>query len=390
MHVAIFAERFIGRYGADRVLVIIAEQLRRAGHRVTLFGIRFSASVLERFSGHTVRLPDVGARAPEARTLDWLRRNQPFLARHLPPFDVCVVGGYPFVCAIPYLRRLAGRVLFVDFGVVPTFGYGRELTALIEGLKAHRRENLRHANTIVAISSFVAQDQSVPDCRGQAEVVPILLGADHLASGLGTTLEDDPKAGAPGGVPPREKSRALATVEWLRAEGRKLILAQGRWEPGCYKNSQAALAVLRSLVEYDGAAALLVMADPNHFRAPEDLSDKVFCIGLPSDADLLAVTRDVDAGVSVSLWEGFNLPVVELQYLEKEVFAFRLAAHPEVVVAPEQLCADTEEMAFKLYQALRADGPPAWVRGGAVGGWREKFTWRRFMSEFAPLLERAG
>jgi glycosyltransferase involved in cell wall biosynthesis len=381
MHIGIFAERFIGRYGADRVLVIIAEQLRQAGHRVTLVGVRFSPAVLERFAGQTVRVPDYVARAPEERTLTYLRDHQYFFQRHLPPFDSCVVGGYPFVASIPYLRALARRVVFIDFGVVPTFGYPRFLTRLIDSLRENRRKHLRHATEIVAISSFIAEDQSRKDCEDRVPVFPILLGADHLVGRLGYT-EVNPE--------PREKSFTLGVVDRLKEAGRKLILVLGRWEPGCYKNSQAAFDVLRSLIDYEPDVSLLVMADPNHFGAPSDLAKQVACIGLPSDADLLEVTRHIDAGISVSLWEGFNLPVAELQHEEKQVFAFKLAAHPEVVVSPEQLCADVEEMAAKLFRALEAGGRPAWTEAGALGPWREKFTWRRFMDDFSRVVERAA
>jgi hypothetical protein len=381
MHIGIFAERFIGRYGADRVLVIIAEQLRQAGHRVTLVGVRFSPAVLESFAGSTVRVPDYSGRAPEERTLEYLRGHRYFLQRHLPPFDSCIVGGYPFVSSIPYLRGLARRVVFIDFGVVPTFGYAKFLTRLIDNLRENRRKYLRHATEIVAISSFIAEDQSRKDSEDRVPVFPILLGADHLVAQLGYTEVS---------AEPREKSFTLGVLDRVKEFGHKLILVLGRWEPGCYKNSQAAFDVFRALLDYEPEASLLVMADPQHLKAPGDLTGKVICIGLPSDADLLEVTRQIDAGISVSLWEGFNLPVAELQHEEKQVFAFKLAAHPEVVVSPEQLCADAEEMGAKLFRSLEAGGRPAWAGAEALGPWREKFTWRRFMDDFSRVVERAA
>jgi glycosyltransferase involved in cell wall biosynthesis len=102
------------------------------------------------------------------------------------------------------------------------------------------------------------------------------------------------------------------------------------------------------------------------------------------------LTRRIDAGISVSLWEGFNLPVAELQYQGKEVFCFDLAAHPEVVVSADQLCASSEEMAVKLYHALQDGEPPSWVRSGALETWRKQFSWKRFQNEFSQVLERAA
>lgn len=381
MHIGIFAERFLGRYGADRVLVIMAEMLQQRGHQVTLVGARFSRAVLERFPGQAVRIPDFSHRAPEARTLKYLRRTEYYLQRHLPEFDACIVGSFPFVRSIPYLRTLAPQVIFLDFGVVPTSGYPAQVLRLLDELTRNRRRYLRHCTDIVAISSFIAEDQSRKDCQDQVEVTPILLGADHLVAQLGYTEKDPPR---------REPSLALRTVEQIKGEGRKLVLKLGRWEPGCYKNSEAAYAVLRSLLHYEPDAVLLVMADPLTFKPAWGLEERVACIGLPSDADLLEVTRAIDAGISVSLWEGFNLPIAELQYLAKPVFAFHLAAHPEVVVSPNQLCDGVEDMALKLWETFRSGGQPAWADPVVLRPWQAKFTWRRFMEDFSEIVERAA
>jgi glycosyltransferase involved in cell wall biosynthesis len=387
MHIGIFAERFVGRYGADRVGVIMAEILRQRGHRVTLVGVRFSEPVLERFPGQTVRVPDFSLKEPEPRTLRYFKETHYYRRRHLPEFDLCLVGSYPFITAIPYLREIAPKgVLFVDYGVVPTQGYHPRVVGMIEAVRADRRENLRHASRILAISDFIARDQSRPDCQDRVPVTTVLLGADHLVSRLGYTEG----AGPARGVVPFEKSHTLRLLDRIRHEGRKPVLALGRWEPGCYKNSAAAYEVLRALLDYEPDAALLVMADPQTFHPDPALARNVYCIGLPSDADLLEVIRQIDAGLSVSLWEGFNLPLAELQYLGKPAFAFRLGAHPEVVVSPEQLCTGTGEMALKLYRTLEMDGRPAWGGSADWQAWKERFSWRRFIEEFSAIVERAA
>src|SRR3954452_9912884 len=140
MHIGIFAERFLGRYGADRVLVILGELLRRRGHRVTLVGVRFAPAVLDRFPGQTFRVPDFSGRAPEARALHYLRDTHYYRRRHLPDFDACVVGSYPFITSIPYLSTVARQVLFIDFGVVPTAGYPPALARVIAEVRANRRQ----------------------------------------------------------------------------------------------------------------------------------------------------------------------------------------------------------------------------------------------------------
>jgi glycosyltransferase involved in cell wall biosynthesis len=381
MHIGIFAERFLGRYGADRVLVILAELLQKRGHQVTLVGVRFAPAVVDRFAGHTFRVPDFGGRKPEERTLRYFQDTAYYRQRRLPPFDACLVGSYPFISAIPYLRAIAEQVIFIDFGVVPTQGYPLQVARVIEQVRSNRRRTLSQASHIVAISDFLARDQARLDCQDLVPVSTILLGADHLVANLGCTEVE---------AEPQKKSYTALVIEQLREMDRKLILALGRWEPGCYKNSQAAFKVLRSLLDHEPEAALLVMAHPTYFTTEPGLENNVICVGLPTDAELVEITRRIDAGISVSLWEGFNLPVAELQYQEKEVLAFDLAAHPEVVVSPEQLCKDADEMALKLAKALQRGGKPPWVENGALQAWRDKFSWQRFMTDFSPILERAA
>jgi glycosyltransferase involved in cell wall biosynthesis len=381
MHIGIFAERFLGRYGADRVLVILAELLQARGHQVTLVGVRFSPPVVDRFARHTLRVPDFSGKRPEQRTLQYFQDTAYFRQRRLPEFDACIVGSFPFISAIPYLRTIAQQVVFIDFGVVPTQGYPAHTARLIEQVRSNRRRTLPQTTHIVAISDFIARDQARPDCQDKVPVSTVLLGADHLLGNLGRTEAETHSQG---------KSYTAYVIEQLRQMERKRVLVLGRWEPGCYKNSQAAFTVLRVLLDHEPNAALLVMAQPGYFTPEPGLENNIVCLGLPTDAELVEITTLIDAGISVSLWEGFNLPVAELQYQEKDVFAFDLAAHPEVVVSKEQLCTNAEDMAAKLACALQREGKPAWVDSGALVPWREKFTWQRFMTDFSRVLERAA
>src|SRR5690606_10423027 len=118
---------------------------------------------------------------------EWLQGAQYYLRRKLPPLDLCVVGSYPFISSIPYLATQSRGVVFVDFGVVPPFGYPPPVAGLIDGVRANRRAHLRHCRASVPISRFIAEDQSRPDSQDQVPISTILLGADHLATGIGVT-----------------------------------------------------------------------------------------------------------------------------------------------------------------------------------------------------------
>jgi glycosyltransferase involved in cell wall biosynthesis len=63
------------------------------------------------------------------------------------------------------------------------------------------------------------------------------------------------------------------------------------------------------------------------------------------------------AGISTSLWEGFNLPIAEMQWLDRPAFALSLGAHPEVVAEPWLLCQDSRELATKLIALMSGELP---------------------------------
>jgi hypothetical protein len=270
---------------------------------------------------------------------------------------------------------------------VPSFGYQSDFVRLLESLRVNRRESLPHCTSVVAISEFIAREQSRPDGQDKVPVQTILLGADHMIGRLGSTEVGDSRDGEP-------HSPALAMVERLRARGTRLVLVLGRWEPACYKNAEATFELKDRLRECGTDVALLILAEARiyelHRMTFDPSAEGIYPLGLPSDADLHAITASVDAAVSLSLWEGFNLPLAEMQVLEKPVYAFDLAAHPEVAVSRQQLCANTEEMAFKLLGQLQAGGQPNWAASATLAPWRQKFTWQRFMDDFTRLTEAAA
>src|SRR5262245_55385955 len=112
MNVLVCSERFLPRFGADRVLVLLGQRLAALGHRVVWLGVRFDASLsapgVERSSGRTeiVAIPTAGVEYPrlDAHTAGWLRENWTRIAPGEPP-DLAIVGGWPFYAALPFLRE---------------------------------------------------------------------------------------------------------------------------------------------------------------------------------------------------------------------------------------------------------------------------------------------
>jgi hypothetical protein len=174
MRIVICHERFLFRFGADRVLILLGKSLKERGHEVTLIGNRFDAEVVESFARRVTEIPaDVVPYLELSEyTADWLRTHWTEEA------DLVIIGGWPFFSAIPFFKEKS-KVVFIDFGVVPTDGCSEGTRITLEKLKALRRQHLPEASLILGISDFIVRSQSLPDAQG-VPTGSVLLGVDHL------------------------------------------------------------------------------------------------------------------------------------------------------------------------------------------------------------------
>lgn len=379
MNILICHERFIFRFGADRVLILLGRGLKEQGHRVAIMANRYDRETVESFASDIVECPVHGDSLNSNEfTRDWLESNWDRLFSQSNRPDVVIVGGWPFFSAISFFGKVCRHVLFIDFGVVPNYGYRKEMVAILDKLRALRRHHLRDASLIVAISRFIAESQSRPDSGDVAPIRSILLGADHLSTSRWFPTQF--KAGSSDG-------RVLDTVRSLKRQGKKVLLCLGRWEPGCYKNSQAALEVIESLRAVHSDCVLLVLEHASHVELPDHLKNAVFPVGFPDDQELLEIMSQVDLGLSPSLWEGFNLPLAEMQWAGRPALTLDVAAHPEVVAHPWYLCRDTAEMTAKATELLDGKGPEFSVISESLKNFRRYFQWDRLISEYSQIME---
>src|ERR1035441_5669275 len=220
MNILVCNERFLFRFGADRVMMIIAKGLRAAGHRVTMMSNR---AVLEPFASQIIDAPTDQSAYDDLNefTAGWLRNTwqQHFTADTQP--DVALVGGWPFFEAIPVLRERAKAVVFLDCGAVPLAGYNETIRATLEKLSRLRRENLPACSLIVSISDFIARSQSIPDSSGHVPVRTVYCGADHMEMDLWPSAVSTPGGG----------TRGFGLLHSLRQQGRPTVVCFGRWGP---------------------------------------------------------------------------------------------------------------------------------------------------------------
>jgi glycosyltransferase involved in cell wall biosynthesis len=378
MNILVANERFLFRFGADRVLMIIARGLHAAGHRITMMANRYDRAVLEPFASQIIDVPDDQCPYFDLNefTADWLRRTW---QQHFTPDtnpDLVLVGGWPFLQALPVFRERSKSVVFMDFGVVPTDGYSEGTRLTLEKLIRLRRENLSSCSLVAGISDFISRTQSIPDSSGGVPVKTVLLGADHMEMGLWP---------AESGLASQDHY-GINLLASLQRQGRPVILSLGRWETGCYKNSQGLLELMRMVRSTVTDCAVLVLAEPAQMDIPPDLLSTVYPIFFPSDHGLTQIMRRVDLGVSMSLWEGFNLPLAEMQWLGNRALVFNIGAHPEVVANPWYLCEDTADMAQKIGEVLSGRGPGRVSEEETLKQFRKRFTWDRVVREYEEIV----
>ena len=378
MRILLCHERFLFRFGADRVLILLGKGLAERGHTVSIMANRYDRPIVEQFAVRIVDVPEPPGRFYYLNedTVEWLRTAWESLFDERTRPDVVIVGGWPFFAAIPFFRSVCPEVVFIDFGAVPTEGFEGGALLTQQKLRQLRSEFLPHASRIVAISDFIRRTQSAVDSGDAVPAQTILLGADHVENSLWASGQ---VKGA------KASGQALAAIASLKAAGRKVILSLGRWETGCYKNSDEALGLLRAVREQVPSAVLAILAQADAW-IPPDLRDAVHPLGFPDDADLAEVMRQSDLGVSLSRWEGFNLPLAEMQWLDRPALAYDLAAHPEVILHPWFLCSDFVEMVGKAVAILSGTGLSRDIQAQASERFHDRFRWGRMVQEYQRLI----
>jgi glycosyltransferase involved in cell wall biosynthesis/cephalosporin hydroxylase len=377
MNIVLCSERFLFRFGVDRVLIALAHGLKSRGHVISVVANRIDEDVVAEFAQSVVLVPsDGGAYIDQNEsTAQWLEGN--WNRVFVDPPDIAVIAGWPFISAIRVFRDRGVPTIYSDHGVVPLDGYPEGHRVVLEKLVDLRKNNLMAANTIVGVSDFIVQTQSRRDATEASRIETILNGADHMALALW------------------EKGKVAAVenvysnkVRSLLALSAKTILNLGRWEPGCYKNSDATFELIYKVRASIEDAVLLILADPQTTDIPEEIRDAVIPIGFPDDGELQSIMGDVDLGVSVSLWEGFNLPLAEMQWLGKPVLAFNRGAHKEVITDSWFLCESMEEMARKCIEILSGGGLEPTARVDSLDRFRRTFGWQRAVDQYEGLFRR--
>ena len=378
LHILICNERLLPRFGVDRLLLLLGRGLRHRGHRITFVCQRCDRVAVKAVSPALIELPELAGfdlHGAEAEALRWLSDHWKELSGDGSP-DVVVTGGWPFFRTGELCARLGAPSVFIDAGAVPHEAMPEGAAIVQRELRRVRASALPRFTAVLPISNFIRDSQTLPERGTAAGVRTILLGADHLEA---------PMFDAPAGNAADEA--ALAKVNQLMAEGHQLVVSLGRFEPHGYKNSPAVYEVFARILERAPRARLLLLARPEELEPPPALRRAIHPLGFISDASLSAVMSSCVLGLSMSKWEGFNLPLAEMQWCGHPVLAFNLAAHPEVTADPWFLCGGVGEMAEKAVRVLHGGLPPHILTEDRFQQFRKRFRWACAINQYADVIE---
>lgn len=381
MNILLCNERFLFRFGVDRLLMLLGHGLKDRGHRISVMANKFDRTTVDGFAEKIVTVPEGGDSYLNLNeyTAQWLEDNWNMVFDEQSQPDVVVIGGWPFFASIPVFESFGCRTIFIDCGAVPLDGFDEGGRITQEKLRNLRNVYLPEVSAVTPISHFIANTQSCFEVNSSL-INPILLGADHMVQKLWDANNIETANNG--------KTETVANlIKKKQAKGGKVILNMGRWEPGCYKNSEAIFKLVDEIGPTFSQITFLILADPGQTVVTDQYRDKVIPIGFPDDAELQRIMSQVDLGVSVSLWEGFNLPLAEMQWLDKRVLAFNIGAHPEVVVHPWFLCEDITEMGQKALELLNGFGLDNETLKKASVRFHENFRWSVVVDQYENFLK---
>ncbi len=375
-------ERLIFRFGVDRILLMLAKALLAEGHDVQLLCFRCDDAVKKMFEGRVHLFdPSYGADffGLERSASDALGKLID-ARKATSPIDVVVSGGWPFFNAALVGEARGVPTVFIDAGAVPHDGYPQEMLPVQQAVRRARSAALPHFTRVLPISSFICETQTLVDRGSHDGVRVVRLGVDHF----------DASIFSPDEATAQDEKSLIERLRGHAADGAGLILNLGRFEKQGYKNSHSALEIHRHVLKHKPTARLLILDDGSGVTLPWDQAKTVDCIGSVSDAALCELMSIADAGISVSLWEGFNLPLGEMQRAGRPVLAYNAGAHPEVVCHPWCLSSSQEEIGEKLLKILDVGLPQAVGKSLTAWSSKEEFTWaaaaRSYIAELKEVV----
>jgi glycosyltransferase involved in cell wall biosynthesis len=316
MKIALLTPTFSPFSGIDRVVESQAESFARQGHEVTVFALEATMQP----KGYEV----VTLGMPGSPFWQRLYRLFMFLdiekigqaVRLLKGYDRVISHFYPMnIIAAKAKEKYGVKYIAFNYGI----GFPHLFSNPLERVYMHlfrffSNETMKEADDVFSISRFLQNE---------------LLEQTGIHSKLADKVvyaKVDRKKFHPGVSGARiRKKHGL--------KGEPAILFVGRISP--HKGVHLLIEAFRIVRQSRSNAKLLIVGKPTfdgYYRHLRAMSDRhVIFAGFVDDGELPEYYAACDVYATASLWEGFDIPVVEAQACGKPVVAFDVCSHREVV-----------------------------------------------------------
>ena len=286
--------------------------------------------------------------------------------------DVWIVNTPPFYDVIPLLAR---PVIAIEYGTPPSRFFkpeiGRNLDASVAYRCRHVFPRLRRQDKVLCISRSI--QNWLPD-RVSALSEVLYLGCNHY---MGATAEE-----------------VQVFRRNLNLDDSVVILWVGRVQmvndEQPYKGFPEFIELVKRARSADPLLQFVVVGRGGKAEADFLRSRNIVpCLNL-SDSQMGAAFAGSDLFVSTSLWEGFNLPLLEAQAQGTPVLAYAHGPHAEVVRDGKTgvLVSDRETMLAALL-ALARDADSRERLASQARAFAAEFSWEKSAKGLEEAIARA-
>lgn len=369
LKVGILTERMKLGYGVDLVVDQTARGLAHRGMEVVVFAgsvepiyqsVPYQMVSLQQETG----MGDVFSQSFFRRSIGLIRDAG---------CDVWLVESLPFYY---WLEHLPGPVVVVEHGTPYPELFAGDLSLAVRIARLLKRERvfkrLRSCDRIVAVSQFLASELP-KEVAGVATV--IYNGCDHYAR--------------------IDKEQCRAFREELGvAPSDMLLVFVGRIDfdqtRQPYKRVDELIASWQRLNARLPAAKLLLVGRSDTLTKGElAQTGAIPILNAPPETVARALASS-DLFVSMSRWEGFDLPLCEAQFQGTPCVAFRCGAHPELIDGTGAgVLVDSEEEFERAVEALYNDRVRLASMSQRAMENSRRFTWHRNVEMMEAVIRDA-
>jgi len=312
MKIAILTPTFSHFSGIDRLVEIKCKEFIKKGHKVDIFTLR--ASIKPRNAGlYILGMPKNPFLERLYRLLMFLDikkinkyvnilKNYDIIVSHLYPMNLLAYKAKKKNKKIKYIYHNAG------IGITETYSLLEKLYLRIFNYLTNK--TIRNADKVVSISNFLRKElKKETGISSKVEYIPIdkkrfHKGVNGKKIRKKYNIKDEPVLLYVGRISPHK--------------GIHLLIKSFKLIQKNYPKSKLIIAGKHTFLKY--TKELKKIANKN-----------IIFAGFVPDEELPYYYAACDIYTTASLWEGFDMPIVEAYNIGKPTVAFKIGSHPEVI-----------------------------------------------------------